>query len=327
MLTPLGFRFAAPEWLWLLPALVVVAALRAWWLRRQTPVTVTFSATGDLATLPRSLWVRLRWLPAVLRFVALALLVVALARPQFGFSRERIQTLGVDIILAVDVSDSMQASDFQPNRLAVAKENMIEFVEGRPGDNFAIVGFGTVAALLCPLTPEFDVIAQFIDRLTFQVLGEATALGDAIALATRQFERSDAKSKVLVLLTDGEATAGRFDPIEAAEIAATLGVRIYPIGIGTEDRRSSWFQMTMAADFNPEVLRQIAAMTGGQYFHASNSTRFEEIFREIDQLERTRRERSVNREFDEKMAWFVWPALALLLLEALLARTRLRVMP
>jgi Ca-activated chloride channel family protein len=280
-----------------------------------------------LKQLPRTIWTRLRWLPTFLRTVILVLIVIALARPQYGFSRESVETLGVDIILAVDLSDTMQANDFQPNRLAVAKRAMQEFVAERPSDNFAIVGFGEIAALLCPLTPEFDIVTQFIDRLDFQVLGSATAMGDAILLACDQFEKSEAVSRVLILLTDGRNTAGRIEPLKAAEVAAALGVNIYTIGIGSNNRQRSWFNLNMSAEFDPETLKGISDKTNGQYFHASDSEKFNQIFDEIDSMERTRRERVVNREYDEKMEWFIWPALVLLCLELLLVKTRLRSLP
>lgn len=328
MWTPLGFRFAQPEWLWGLPALCIFVALRFIIVRRVTGGSLRYSFIDGMAGLPRSIWLRISWLPAVLRFLVLALLIVGLARPQFGFKKESIETFGVDIMLAVDLSGSMEQDDLKPNRLAIAKHNMTKFVEGRPSDNFGIVGFAEVAALLCPLTPEYDIIRQFIERLDFRLLGENTALGDAIALATLQLDKSDADSKVLILLTDGKRTAGEWDPKSAAESAAALGIRMYTIGIGTKSMRRGYSLLSMApADFEPELLREMARMTGGAYFHAADSNRFEEIFEEIDRLERTRREHITNRQYDERMEWFIFPAFALFLLELLLSRTRLRRLP
>lgn len=325
--TPLGFRFARPEALWLLlavPALTLAARRMSC---RNRP-TLRYPAVAMVRGLRRSLWARLTWLPPALRTAALALLVVALARPQFGFSQENVKTLGVDIILTVDLSDSMRTQDFRPNRLAVAKDSMKSFIEGRPSDNIGIVAFADIAAMLCPLTPEYDIALQFIDRLDFKILGQATALGDALMLSTKRLEGSPAKSKVIVLMTDGRRTAGQHDPLKAAEVAAALGLKVYTIGIGSDRPVSPLMGLApMESDFDEATLKAIAGRTGARYFHASDAEKFEDIFREIDTMEKTRIEREVNRDYEERMAWFAAAAAALLLLETLLAGTRLRRIP
>jgi len=321
-----GWSFASSHLLYL----VLLVPLAAWWRARNVAKSgagVRFSSGAALAGLPTTLRQRLLWVPPAARALALVLIIVAMARPQFGFSSESVQSLGLDIALAVDLSDSMKETDLPPNRLAVAKETMLQFVQKRPSDNFALIGYADVAALLCPLTPEYDILAQFIDRLNFGVLGSSTALGDGLALAVRQLDRSDAKSKVVVLLTDGQNTSGQLDPLKAAELAAALEVRVYTIGIGSEVASQSWFNLSAMQQFDPETLKKIASMTGGRYFHATDANTFAEIFKEIDTLERTRRERVVNRDFNEQMALALWPAFFLLLAEFLLARTYLRRLP
>jgi Ca-activated chloride channel family protein len=321
-----GFRFAQPAWLLLLPLAVCLPWLHSYLDHRRRAALATGSAEW-YAQLPRTWRQRLLWLPPALRALTLSLLVLALARPQQGFTGEVQETIGLDIIIAVDISGSMRADDFRPNRLVAAQENVREFISKRPGDNFGLIGFGEFAAVLCPLTPDAKVFEDFVNRLRFDLLGSATAMGDAIGLAARQFELSEAESRVLLLMTDGANNAGQLDPVRATEAAATLGVRIYTIGIGSQQASRSFFQQSFVADFDPELLRKIAEMTGGRYFHASDAERFGRIFEEIDRLERTRREFETFQGHAERMAWFLWPAFGCLLLEILLTRTRLRTLP
>lgn len=328
--TPLGFRLAMPEMLALLalvPLFVLVAVRRA----RTGRPRVRYSSSAMLEGLPTTLRVRLVRLPFVLRVVAFVLLVVAASRPQFGFSTERQRTLGVDIVLAVDMSDSMASRDFQPNRLAAARAAMREFVAARPSDNIGIVGFGTVAAMLCPMTPDYRTVMQFIDLIDFRQLGPETAIGDAIMLSVKKLERSRARSKVLVLMTDGRNTAGRNDPEKAAEIAAALGIIIHTVGIGSDgspmQRGGFAFASSQVADFDAALLDRLARMTGGRYHHATDNRKFTDVFREIDAMEKSRIELETSREYAERYPAFVWGALVLLVLDALLSATWLRRLP
>jgi Ca-activated chloride channel family protein len=311
--------FAQPVWLWLLtvPPVLLLASV---FISRRRRGAARFSSLGLARFAGRTLRTRLLWLPRTLRFLALCLLVAAMARPQHGIGTEKIRALGVDIILVADLSGSMSETDFHPNRLAVAKESMSQFVEGRPSDNIGMVAFADYAALVCPMTPQYQTVKQFIDRLDFRQFGEKTAIGDALALASKHLDKSQAKSKVAVLLTDGAQTAGETDPIKAAEVAAALGITIHTIGIGSE-------RLFTNLEFDPETLQKIADLTGGRYFHATNQQKFQEIFSEIDKMEKSRIEREINVDYDEKMEWFALPALLLLLLEILLARTWLRRLP
>jgi len=321
-----GARWAAPVFLALVPV-----AIFAWWqVRRRaqrSPTGIRFSAVEPLRALPTTVWMRLAWMPRMMRCAALVLLGLGAAQPQFGANSEVVRTLGVDIILVTDLSESMRFNDLRPNRLEVARQAMKDFVDGRPSDNIGIVAFATQVAMLCPLTPEYDIVRQFIDRLDFRILGEATAIGDGLMLAVRRLERSQAKSKVIVLLTDGKNTAGKADPEQAADVAKALGIIVHTIGIGSNGRNEFFSMNVSTQEFDPEMLTFIAKQTGGRYYHATDSKKFSDIFSEIDQLEKTRLERTVNREFDEKMAWFIVPALAFVLIEGLLRGTRLRRLP
>jgi Ca-activated chloride channel family protein len=257
---------------------------------------------------------------------------VALARPQFGYSTESQRTLGVDIVIAVDMSDSMTAEDFHPNRLAAARAAMREFVSERPSDNIGIVGFGSYAAMLCPMTPDVRTVMQFIDLIDFRQLGRETALGDALMLSVKKLEASEAKSKVVVLMTDGQNTAGETEPLKAAEIAAALGITVHTVGIGSDGTdlgRGGGFSALFGTrlSFDPEMLTRIAQMTGGTYHNATDEQRFAQVFEDIDALEKSRIEMETSRDFAEQFQLLVWGAVVLLALELLLGATWLRRLP
>jgi Ca-activated chloride channel family protein len=259
--------------------------------------------------------------------LALALLVVALARPQFGRVERQSFAEGIDIMLLLDVSGSMRSQDFSPNRLEAAKEVLKEFVAGRRGDRIGLVVFGATAATLVPLTLDYVVVQKFIDRVQFGIVDErATAIGMGIATALKKLEASKAKSKVVVLLTDGENNAGQIDPLAAADAAKALKVRIYTIGVGTDINEAQLG--IMGAMFGPEAgldektLKAIAEKTGGLYFHATSNEKLREIYHEIDKLEKTRVQSRQFDRFDELAPIFILAALILLALELLVGATR-----
>lgn len=313
------FRFAHPEYLILLVALFLApVARRRFWSDRKP--AIHFTLLGAMSGIGRSWRVRFQPLLTVIRYLALALIVVALARPQAGWAERRIHTYGVDIMLALDVSESMALQDFRPNRLEAAKSVIEEFLEKRQFDRIGVVIFGDSAFTLVPLTLDYGAIKSFIDRLTFQRLGgQRTALGLGLATAVDRLRESDAKSHVVVLLTDGVDTVGGLDPLDAATVAESLGVRAYTIGVG--GNAGGFGMFGGGQGFDEATLREIANRTGGKYYHATSEKELREIYDEIDRLEKSPSEYTDYTFHEERMAWLLAPGLLLLALEALLRNT------
>lgn len=301
---------------------------------RRTP-RMLFSSKRGVPTDGASLRMLLRPLPLVLSLMAFVLLVVALARPQSATSERSRITEGIDIMLVIDVSDSMRALDFDPNRLEKAKQVVKEFIAGRTDDRVGLVIFGQQTFTLCPLTHDYTAVEDFVDRIDFDLVnGEGTAIGMGLANAVNKLKDSIARSKVVILLTDGENNFGEIQPLTAAEIAHQLKVRVYTIGIGSQgdvrmpvQTEAGWRISIQPSFLDAETLTRIANMTGGRFFMATDGDKLEQIYREIDQLERTPVEVAESNYFDELAHWFVLPALALLALAFILEETWLLSFP
>ncbi len=332
------FRFANP---WLLLLLLIVPALAAWYvvrLRRARPGALQFSSLALTTGTPSSLRVTLRHLPVVLRLLSIALLIVMLARPQTGHAREVVKGEGIDIMLVIDISGSMAAEDFKPdNRLAVAKQVVAEFIQGRAYDRIGMVVFASQSYLQCPLTLDYDVLLRLLDEVQLAPdlgLEDGTAIGMAIANGVSRLEDSTAQSKVIILLTDGINNRGQIDPQTAAGIARTMGVKIYTIGAGTIGEAPMPVQgifgkqyVNVPVELDEETLTAVAETTGGQYFRATDAEALRQIYRQISQMEQT--EVEVNRyvRYTELGAYVGIPALALILVEVLLRNTVFRKLP
>lgn len=330
------FRLASP-WM-LLAALPCVAA--AWLLlrrRRNSDARLRLPMVTSRLAVSGGLWVTLDRMLPWLRGLALLLLVVALARPQSGARIEDVSTLGVDIAVSLDVSGSMIAEDLAPGktRLAVARETVRRFIDGRPNDRIGLVVFAGLAATRCPLTQDHEMLGQFLERVDFAPKDQdGTALGMGLATAVNRLRDSDAKSKVVVLATDGVNNAGQIGPRAAAEAARALAVKVYTIGVGSED---GWVQkvdtfwgpreVQVPTQLDEDLLGEIAELTGGRYFRAGDAEAMESIFATIDELEKTRIESQVRVLYSELFPLLLIPAVALLLLERSLVATRLRRIP
>jgi len=313
--------FAQPFWLLLLLLLPLLVRRQ----RGATGLTLRMTQTG----IPVSNWRTgtRRWLPP-LRWVALTLLIVAMARPQLRWQEEKIQADAVDIMLALDISPSMLSKDFDPDRLAVAKRVAIDFVEKRPYDRLGLVAFSAEAFTQCPLTTDRHVVQKFIQDLQLGRLQDGTAIGLGLATAVNRLKDSPARSKVVILLTDGENNAGEeMRPMRAAEIAQTLGVRVYTVGIGTDgivlspaqrNPDGSYAFAPRQMSFDTELLRQIAATTNGKFYRAYSEEDLEGIYAEIDQLEKTKVEVTTVARTQDWFHWFIAAAVLLLLIETLL---------
>ncbi len=339
--------FAHRFLLWTLVPLFALWAA-AWWLlpwlahRRRKAAAVKFSNIATLERLKPSKTLILRRLVMGLRLVTVALLMLAMARPQTGRTQTQVRTEGIDIVLAIDTSGSMQALDLDAERRIADRRNRLEVVKGvvdafvkkRDNDQIGLVVFGAEAFTQCPLTLDHGIVATFMDRLEIGMAGDATAIGSAIGTAVKRLKDSEAKSKVVILLTDGRSNAGALSPAKAAEVAATFGIKIYTIGAGSRGEApfivDSFFGKQVVyqdVEIDEETLEKIAGLTGGKYFRAEDEEALGKIYDEIDQLEKTEITMSSYMEYNERFRWFVIPAVALLLLEVVLLGTRFRKLP
>jgi len=324
------FRFAYPYVLAAiaLVPLVVYLALRS---RRQRSVGYSSVALLLGAGLEASAWKRYGRI--TLRALVIALAVVGIARPQTGESEYKTHTEGVDIMLVLDSSGSMQAEDFRPkNRLHVAKEVVKEFIAGREHDRIGLVAFAAQAVTQCPLTLDYPVLTKLVDEVDIGMLEDGTAIGVALATACNRLKNSEASSRVVILLTDGQNNSGTIDPTTAARVAASLGIKVHTIGVGTKGRAPMPVDdpvfgrrmVSVKVDLDEETLIKIAKLTDGLYFRATNREELLEIYQEIDEMERTKIESETYVSYTDRFGWFVLPALGLFLAELALGQTLLR---
>lgn len=321
--------FAQPLWLLLLAALVPAVL----WQRRLSGNPLRLPGGGSI--MDGSTWrVRtIRWLPW-LQVLAMLLLILAMARPQRKWQEQKVTADALDIVLALDLSPSMLSKDFDPDRLAVAKQVAIDFVEKRPYDRLGLVAFSAEAFTQCPLTTDRRVVQTFIRDLQVGRLAEGTAIGVGLATAVNRLKDSPARSKIVILLTDGENNAGQdMPPMKAAEIAQALGVRVYTVGIGTEgivmspvspNPDGTYEFAPRMMRFDTELLQQIAGLTGGQFYRAYSAEDLAGIYGEIDRLEKTTIEVTTLHRTTDWFHWLVGTAALLLLAEILLRRLWLR---
>ncbi len=325
--------FAQPYWLL---ALLIVPGLIAWeWRRARRRSGVRYSSVSALKDGPQSMASRLQWLPTALRIVAFSLCILALARPQKRDERTQVFAEGVDIMMVLDTSTSMRAQDFKPNRFEAAREVGSEFIRGRTSDRVGLVVFAAKAFTQAPLTLDYDFLQTMLTEVEVGVIEDGTAIGTALAMAVNRLKETDAKSKVVILLTDGQNNRGEIDPVTAAEVAEALGVRVYAIGVGARGAAPVVVdhpligrqRRMMPVEIDEDMLRSVASLTGGKYFRATNKEALREVYSEIGELEKTKIEELSYTRFDEKYARFLWPALLLFVLELILSNTRLRKLP
>ena len=312
----------------LVPVLVWLRYAR----RRQAPLA--FSDGAALLGLPRSPWLALRHLPPALFAAGLVLLAVAAARPQKGMSESRVETEGVDIVLVVDTSTSMRADDFSTatkrmDRLDAAKSVLAQFIQARPDDRMGIVAFAAMPYTIAPLTTDHAWLMLQMDRLQTGMLEDATAIGDAIASGVNRLRDSKAKSKLVILLTDGINNAGRMTPQDAAQAAAALGIKVYTIGAGSDQPRATGiFGFVQGGnEIDEAALKKIAEITKAKYFRATDLKSLEDTYQAIDQMEKTKIELNQFTRYEEKFAPFLVLGLLCLAMETLLGFTRLGRLP
>jgi Ca-activated chloride channel family protein len=312
-----GITFANPYFLWLLLIVPAMIVYYFFYIRRKSS-QVRFSSTAALKGISPTLKQRLHMLPFILKLLAFILAVIAIARPQSTSSGQNVTTEGIDIIMAIDVSSSMLAEDLKPNRIEAAKKVAESFIDSRPNDRVGIVIFGGESFTQCPLTTDHGVLKNLLGGIESGLLADGTAIGEGLATAVNRIRKSTAKSKVIILLTDGVNNVGAIAPETAGEIAKTFGIRVYTIGVGTRGLAPYPFKTPFGIQYqntevqiDEEVLQKIASETDGKYFRATNTPKLKEIYDSIDKLEKTKIDVTEFRNHTEE--FYPWALAALLL--------------
>lgn len=329
-----NIEFSSPYWLLLL-AIIPLMLLYKYYSKRQEIEPMTFSTLESISGLYSWKEKAIKYLP-ILRYLALAALMLAMARPQQTLKEEVVKAEGIDIILAMDLSSSMLAKDFNPDRLTVSKEVAAKFVDKRVYDRIGLVVFAGDSFTQTPLTTDHNILKDFLANIECGMLDDGTAIGMGLATATNRLKGSKSKSKVIILLTDGVNNAGYIKPLTAAEIAKEYDMKIYTIGVGTTGaaltpvnrRNDGKFVFGMSkVNIDEKLLSEISKMTGGRYFRATDEAMLNSIYDEIDQLEKTEMEVNVFKRYKDIFRIPLMLAFGLLLLEFILRQTILRTLP
>jgi Ca-activated chloride channel homolog len=328
-----NIHFAHPGYLFLL---ILIPLLAAWYIFRQrkdTP-TLQFSGTEAFESSRRTIRVYLYYGLVALRLLALGSLIVAFARPQSTLKRQNVSIEGIDIVLGLDISSSMLAQDLKPDRLEAAKSVSQKFFDGRQNDRIGLVVFSGEAFTQCPLTTDHTIMENMLEDIKSGIIQDGTAIGDGMAIAINRLKESQAISKVIILLTDGVNNAGSIDPLSAAEIAKIYGIRIYTIGVGTHGFAPYPVQtpfglqyQNMEVQIDEDLLQKVANMTDGKYFRATSNSTLEEVYKEIDQMEKSKIDVTEFRKKQEEFLPYALFALLLLCLEIISRLTLFRSIP
>lgn len=322
-------EFANPEWFWaflILPVLIGIYFYR-YFNRKQA--TLTFSSLDLLQNVPGNWKAHLHWLQAVFTWFGIALLIIALARPQERLTTVERNAEGIDIVLVLDMSTSMRAEDLKPNRFEAAREVAKNFVDKRSTDRIGLVTFAMKSFTVVPPTLDYRLLKKLIDDLEMGIIEDGTAIGMGIATAVNRLKDSPAKSKVIILLTDGQNNAGEIDPVTAADLALTFDIKIYTIGAGTRGTAPYPIQdpifgrryQNIPVNIDEEMLTSVAELTGGKYFRATDSEQLEDIYDEIDELEKTEVEELIYTDYEDLYPLYLIGSLGLLLLSFLIKKT------
>ena len=326
-------RFEDP---WFLILFLIIPYL-VW--KRKEQITISYSSLEILQNI-RAIQVGfLSTIPLILRLFAISLFIMALARPQEGYKRTEILSTGVDIMLALDTSGSMQALDFIKNekrdtRLAMVKDVVSKFIKNRTNDRMGMVVFGSEAYTQCPLTLDQNILQSFLSKLDIGMAGDSTAIGSAVGIAVKRLKDLKSDSKLIILLTDGRNNAGNLAPLQAAKTAKAFGIKIHTIGVGTRGKApflvNSIFgqrYVYQEVDIDEGTLKEISKITGGQYFRATDLESLKSIYKQIDQMEKSEVKVFDHSEYTELFHYFLIPAILLLLLEIILSNSILRRIP
>ncbi len=327
-------RFENPKLLWLL---LLLAPMTAYYLMRlrQGGATIRLSTVAALKKVSKGWMFWLRHVPFVLRMAAVAAVVVAIARPQTSSTSQSVTAEGIDIMIALDISGSMLAADFEPNRIEAAKKVASQFILDRPADRIGLAVFAGESFTQCPMTTDHATLINLLGQVQMGMIADGTAIGDGLATAVNRLKGSQAKSKVIILLTDGVNNRGRIAPLTGADLAKTFGIRVYTIGVGKKGLApypayNMWGELVyanMPVEIDEQVLEQIAADTGGEYFRATDNNTLEEVYDKINELEKSKVEVENYVKYHELFQRFALIALALLAAELLFRYLVLRKTP
>lgn len=332
-----NFQFLHPE---LLTLLVLLPILAIWKGRWGKPVAVKIPSVTDAHAIGARAKSKIGGFLAALTLLGLGLLIIALARPRYGKGSSEVEASGIDILLALDVSGSMEALDFQlegkpANRLEVVKSVVAKFIQQRPNDKLGMLAFAGRPYMVSPLTMDHDWLEKRLSEVKLHQVEDGTAIGSATASAVDHLKDSQAKSRIIIMLTDGVNNAGAINPLTAAEAAKALGIKIYTIGTGTQgeapfpvqDAFGRMHLQNMKVEIDEKVLTEMAKATGGQYFRATDTDSLEHIYEAINKLETTTRKLKKYQQYDELFLYFLVPGLVLLVVELILNQTRFRRLP
>jgi len=282
-------EFASPYYFLLLLLLIPLIGWQIW-KRRKMQATMRISTALPVEAAPKSLKQRFYWLIYATQILSFCFLVVALARPQSAFRQHEVEVEGVDIVLALDISGSMKAMDFKPNRLGVTKKVAAEFIENRPNDRIGLVVYAGEAYTQCPVTSDHATLLGLLEKVKFDIIEDGTAIGDGLGTAINRLRDSEAKSKIIILLTDGVNNRGYMDPYSAAEIAKNMGIKVYTVGCGSTQKvpfPTPNGVVYVDSEIDEVLLKNIAKITGGTYFRAGSSDKLKNVYEEIDKMEKT----------------------------------------
>ncbi len=325
--------FNNPEYLFFLLVLIPIVF---WYLKEMhhSDASLQISSHRNLQMKQKTLKIKLLHVPFILRCLAIIMVIIALARPQASNSWRTESTEGIDIMLALDISGTMMAEDLKPNRLEASKAVASEFILSRPNDNIGLVVFAGESFTQCPLTTDHAVLINLFKGVNYGLIEDGTAIGLGLANAVNRIKDSKARSKVIILLTDGSNNRGDIAPITAAEIAQSFGIRVYAIGVGSYGKVNIPVQTPMGlqyqlmdSEFDEKSLQNIASMTGGHYFRATDNTKLRSIYQEIDQMEKTKIDVREYNKKNEEFYIFALVAFLLLIVEMLLRNTVLKRIP
>ena len=327
-------RFDDP-WFFLL--LLMVPVFIIYDNKRSRKKLVEFKiSTIEIADSGKNVSLKIKWIPLllILRILAFILIVIALARPQTGFSNKKISSEGIDIMLSLDISASMYAIDFKPNRMEAAKDAAKEFIDGRPGDRIGLVVFAGETFTQSPPTLDHELLKAQVDHADDFYLLDGTAIGDGLFMAVNRLaDTANLSTKVIILLTDGVRMGGKFSPIDAANAAKQLNIRVYTIGVGTDtgmpipvvDKNGRRiFELDPRISFDESTLKQVADITGAQYFKATSKEKLLEVYKAIDQIEKQKLQVDITQRYDEQFYYLALAGIILLMMELILRNTIFR---
>jgi Ca-activated chloride channel family protein len=327
------YQFANPELFWLF---VLIPLMIVWYVfkHKKQYTSLTFPSIASFEKNELTLKQKLIHLPFILRLILVSLIIIILARPQSSSSSRSVKTEGIDIVIALDISGSMLSEDFKPNRLEAAKKTAMEFIDDRLNDRIGLVIFSAQSFTQCPITVDHDVLKNLFKSIKSGMVQDGTAIGMGLATSVDRLKDSKAKSKVVILLTDGINNTGLVAPMTAAEIAKTFGVRVYTIGVGTRGKAPYPVETPFGKQYinvdvqiDEALLKDIATSTGGKYYRATGNKALESVYKEINTLEKTKIDESIFSRRDEKFHPFAIAAIGILLLEILLRYFYLRKFP